>query len=103
MTARIGARTFSGSPYHVSMSANPAVRGRQMNTATTKPYPASARQSAPLFSDEESRWQAVVQRNRDADGLFVYSVKTTGVYCRPHCSARLAKRENVVFHDGPEQ
>ena len=54
------------------------------------------------FSDDESRWQAVVRRNLDADGIFVYSVKTTGVYCRPHCSARLANRENVAFHDGPE-
>jgi AraC family transcriptional regulator of adaptative response/methylated-DNA-[protein]-cysteine methyltransferase len=39
-------------------------------------------------------------RNRDAsyDGTFVYAVRTTGVYCRPSCAARLALRGNVSFH-----
>jgi AraC family transcriptional regulator, regulatory protein of adaptative response / methylated-DNA-[protein]-cysteine methyltransferase len=50
------------------------------------------------FLDDESRWQAVTIRDAAADGAFVYSVRTTGVYCRPTCSARLAKRENVRFH-----
>jgi AraC family transcriptional regulator of adaptative response/methylated-DNA-[protein]-cysteine methyltransferase len=40
----------------------------------------------------------VVQRDRNADGAFFYSVKTTGVYCRPSCAARLARPGNVVFH-----
>lgn len=44
------------------------------------------------------RWKAVVHRDRNADGKFYYSVKTTGVYCRPSCAARLARRENVQFH-----
>ena len=38
------------------------------------------------------------QRDPAADGAFVYSVATTGVYCRPNCPSRLAKRENVAFH-----
>lgn len=50
------------------------------------------------FSDDESRWQAVTSRDAAADGAYVYSVRTTGVYCRPTCPARLAKRENVRFH-----
>lgn len=45
----------------------------------------------------------MVQRDKRADGHFVYSVKTTGVYCRPHCPARLAKRQNVAFYDTTEQ
>jgi len=53
---------------------------------------------APQFRTDDERWQAVVRRDRRADELFVYSVKTTGVYCRPSCAARLAKRENVRFH-----
>src|SRR5262245_17946771 len=52
---------------------------------------------APFQSDDE-RWTAVVQRDRAADGAFVYSVKTTGVYCRPACPSRLALRKNVQFH-----
>lgn len=51
------------------------------------------------FSSDDDRWQAVVARNSEADGLFFYSVATTGVYCRPVCSARLALRKNVRFHD----
>lgn len=47
---------------------------------------------------DEARWTAVASRDREADGQFFYSVKTTGVYCRPSCAARLANRKNVAFH-----
>jgi AraC family transcriptional regulator, regulatory protein of adaptative response / methylated-DNA-[protein]-cysteine methyltransferase len=53
---------------------------------------------AKPFADDESRWQAIVDRNPAADRAFFYSVRTTGVYCRPTCPARLALRENVRFH-----
>ncbi len=46
----------------------------------------------------DPRWAAVVARDRAADGAFVYSVATTGVYCRPSCASRQARRENVRFH-----
>src|SRR5215204_6474295 len=48
---------------------------------------------------ENQRWDAVVRRDRQADGKFYYSVRTTGVYCRPSCAARLARPENVQFHE----
>jgi len=54
------------------------------------------------FATDEARWAAVVGRDPNADGSFYYSVKTTGVYCRPSCAARLARRENVAFHASPE-
>ncbi len=47
---------------------------------------------------DEARWQAVQARDAEADGLFVYGVLTTGVYCRPSCASRGAKRENVRFY-----
>ncbi|MCJ1338129.1 hypothetical protein MMC09_003414 [Bachmanniomyces sp. S44760] len=50
------------------------------------------------FGDDIARWSAVQQKNPFADGIFVYCVKTTGIYCRPMCKARLARRANVVFH-----
>ena len=40
----------------------------------------------------------MVARDAAADGTFVYSVRTTGVYCRPSCAARPARPENVRFH-----
>ncbi len=55
----------------------------------------------PLFTDDSARWAAVQRRDPAADGEFLYSVKTTGVYCRPSCAARPARRENVAFHADP--
>jgi AraC family transcriptional regulator of adaptative response/methylated-DNA-[protein]-cysteine methyltransferase len=54
--------------------------------------------AAPDFSQDDSRWQAVIGRDRRADGKFYLSVATTGVYCRPSCGARRPRRENVAFH-----
>lgn len=59
------------------------------------PLKAAAKGSTPT---DESRWNAVIRRDRAADSQFYYSVKTTGVYCRPSCAARLPRRENVSFH-----
>jgi len=46
----------------------------------------------------DPRWQRVLARDAGADGQFVYSVKTTGVYCRPSCGARTPRPEHVAFH-----
>ncbi len=54
------------------------------------------------YASAEERWSALLHREAKADGQFYYSVKTTGVYCRPSCTARLALRENVLFHDSRE-
>ena len=64
-----------------------------MNTSTNE--------RAKYASDEE-RWQAILQKDRNADGKFFFSVETTGVYCRPSCPARPARRENVAFHKSAE-
>jgi AraC family transcriptional regulator of adaptative response/methylated-DNA-[protein]-cysteine methyltransferase len=45
----------------------------------------------------DPRWQSIVARDKESDGKFFYSVKSTGVYCRPSCGARLARPENVQF------
>ena len=52
---------------------------------------------AHALSDDD-RYAAVSRRDGRFDGLFYYGVQTTGVYCRPSCAARLARRENVSFH-----
>jgi AraC family transcriptional regulator of adaptative response/methylated-DNA-[protein]-cysteine methyltransferase len=49
-------------------------------------------------TEADARWTSIVTRDPRADGTFYYSVKTTGVYCRPSCAARRAKPENVQFH-----
>jgi AraC family transcriptional regulator of adaptative response/methylated-DNA-[protein]-cysteine methyltransferase len=52
----------------------------------------------PPLQAEQDRWDAVRRRDPAADGAFYYAVRTTGVYCRPSCGARLPKRENVAFY-----
>ena len=55
----------------------------------------------PAFADDAARWKAVQRRDHAADGAFWYSVRTTGVYCRPSCASRQPRRENVAFHASP--
>ncbi|MGZ7029732.1 MAG: Ada metal-binding domain-containing protein, partial [Terriglobales bacterium] len=59
-------------------------------------------QAQNRFATTDARWAAVRARDEQADGAFVYSVRSTGVYCRPSCPARPARPENVAFHDSCE-
>ena len=52
----------------------------------------------PSSTERDPRWASVLARSADADGTFYYSVRTTGVYCRPSCPSRRARPENVRFH-----
>jgi len=49
--------------------------------------------------NDTARWTAVIARNRDADGMFVYAVHSTGVYCRPSCPSRRPRRDRVSFFE----
>lgn len=53
-------------------------------------------------TERDPRWAAVLARDPVADGRFWYSVRTTGVYCRPSCASRHARPENVRFHASAE-
>src|SRR5262245_26157878 len=61
------------------------------------------RQDGAAFVSDEDRWTAVLRRDPRADGRFLYSVRTTGGYCRPSCASRRARRENVRFHRTPSE
>ena len=54
----------------------------------------SLQNSAPL-------WNAVTARDARFSGVFVYAVRTTGVFCRPGCPSRAPRRENVEFFAAP--
>jgi AraC family transcriptional regulator of adaptative response/methylated-DNA-[protein]-cysteine methyltransferase len=47
------------------------------------------------------RWGAVLRRDRRHDGAFVFGVTSTGIYCRPSCPAKRARRDRVRFFDAP--
>jgi AraC family transcriptional regulator of adaptative response/methylated-DNA-[protein]-cysteine methyltransferase len=59
--------------------------------------------STPPDTENDPRWAAVLARDPQADGQFVYAVKTTGIYCRPSSLARLPKPQNVEFFDTAQQ
>lgn len=43
-------------------------------------------------------YKALVDKNAQYEGVFFVGVKTTGVFCRPTCSARKPKFENCEFY-----
>src|SRR5271165_1647854 len=57
----------------------------------------------PQSTGDDRRWQAVVERDTSLDGTFVFGVSSTGVFCRPSCPAKHARRENVSFFDNALQ
>ncbi|MDQ2807359.1 MAG: bifunctional DNA-binding transcriptional regulator/O6-methylguanine-DNA methyltransferase Ada [Chloroflexota bacterium] len=50
---------------------------------------------------ETQYWQAVLDRDRQADGQFVYAVRSTGIYCRPSCPSRRPGPDQVAFYPAP--
>lgn len=56
-------------------------------------------QKAAQPRDNDWRWTLVLARNPQADGKFVYAVKSTGIFCRPSCPSRRPGREQVEFFD----
>ncbi len=50
----------------------------------------------PLPSEDEM-YRALLERDAQYEGVFVVAVRTTGIFCRPTCTARKPKRENVEF------
>ncbi len=59
--------------------------------------------STATFSNDETRWNALLSRDSSADGEFFYAVRTTGVFFRPSCASRQPRRDNVEFFDTPSK
>lgn len=68
-----------------------------MTTATVMPD-----FQMPMISNDDPRWAAVLAHDRSQDGKFFYAVRTTGVYCRPSCSSRRPRLDNVRFFENSE-
>ncbi|MBM3340718.1 MAG: helix-turn-helix domain-containing protein [Betaproteobacteria bacterium] len=50
-----------------------------------------------MVLDQQSCYQAVKSHDARFDGRFFTGVTSTGIYCRPVCSARVPKREHCRF------
>ncbi len=59
-------------------------------------------QKNPALSEEE-KWQAFARSDPDYDGHYYVAIKTTGIFCRPSCTARTPLRKNVTFYDTGEE
>jgi len=81
-------------PSPITNDPAPAHAARRRARSSDAPRP------GPDRTDAE-RWEAVRRRDAACDGAFVYAVRTTGVYCRPSCASRPARRENVSFFEAP--
>ena len=55
----------------------------------------------PSGIDDASKLQAVMSRDELLDGLFVFAVRSTGVYCNPSCPSRRPGRNLIEFYDSP--
>src|SRR5256712_12887422 len=50
-----------------------------------------------LLPPTETMYRALVNRDPSFEGIFFVGVRTTGIFCRPTCTARKPSRENVHF------
>ena len=63
----------------------------------------TGKQERLAIPSREQMFSALARRDASWDGVFYYGVVTTGVFCRPSCAARQARRENVRFFMIPEE
>jgi AraC family transcriptional regulator of adaptative response/methylated-DNA-[protein]-cysteine methyltransferase len=68
-----------------------------------RPELQSAKVSMDIVPIDEAKWKAMASRDARFDGVFVFAVRSTGVYCRPSCPAKRSNRENVVFFAMPDE
>lgn len=50
-----------------------------------------------VMPDRMTMQRAFYKKDSNFEGIFFVGVKTTGIFCRPTCSARQPKKENLVF------
>ena len=54
-----------------------------------------------LLPPSETMYRALVNRDTSFEGIFFAGVRTTGIFCRPTCTAKKPARENVDFFATP--
>jgi AraC family transcriptional regulator of adaptative response/methylated-DNA-[protein]-cysteine methyltransferase len=56
-----------------------------------------------LLPPSDMMYRALVNRDSSFEGIFYVGVRTTGIFCRPTCSAKKPARENVDFFPTPSE
>jgi AraC family transcriptional regulator of adaptative response/methylated-DNA-[protein]-cysteine methyltransferase len=57
-----------------------------------------ALQQIDIMLTYQIMYKALVDKDVSFEGTFIAAVKTTGIFCRPTCTARKPKKENVEFY-----
>lgn len=56
-----------------------------------------------MTPNEDLFFDALIRKDSAFEGIFIVGVKTTGIFCRPTCTARKPRRENVEFFTTPRE
>src|SRR2546421_11681160 len=56
-----------------------------------------------LLPPTQTMYRALVNRDRSFEGIFFVGVRTTGIFCRPTCTAKKPARQNVDFFATPSE
>jgi AraC family transcriptional regulator, regulatory protein of adaptative response / methylated-DNA-[protein]-cysteine methyltransferase len=56
-----------------------------------------------LLPPPETMYRALLKRDPSFEGIFFVGVRTTGIFCRPTCTAKKPARENVDFFTTPSE
>jgi AraC family transcriptional regulator of adaptative response/methylated-DNA-[protein]-cysteine methyltransferase len=56
-----------------------------------------------LLPPNETMYRALVESDPSFEGIFFVGVRTTGIFCRPTCSAKKPARQNVEFFPSPNE
>jgi AraC family transcriptional regulator of adaptative response/methylated-DNA-[protein]-cysteine methyltransferase len=56
-----------------------------------------------LLPPNDTMYQALLDRDSTFEGIFFVGVRTTGIFCRPTCSAKKPARQNVDFFPSPNE
>jgi methylphosphotriester-DNA--protein-cysteine methyltransferase len=70
-----------------------------MKIMATRPAATPGSKAASL--NLQTMWSAFHRGDSRYDGRFVTAVRTTGIFCRPSCTCRKPRRENVRFYRSP--
>ena len=79
------------------------VAGERLGTAARHSEPAARHSCSPALPPAPRMYRALADRDGSFEGIFVAGVKTTGIFCRPACTARTPKPENVEFFGSPRE
>ena len=58
-----------------------------------------------MFTEKTKQefYKALIDKNTQYEGVFYVGIKTTGIFCRPTCSARKPKFENCEFYQTAQE